>query len=505
MNITVSKLQNFILASVLFVCTNALGQIQVKQHIIQKGETLYRISVNYGVTVDQIKQYNPASKLNTLKIADTLNIPIVAIQGNTPNLRTTHKVKRKETLWSIAKEYNISMTELKNANPEMYRPGYQLEKGSKINIPFPASSKQQIKQEEKKQATAKYPVDITIILPFSSTDIGGKRCTEFYRGLLMAAEHLKNEGHTIKIHAYEEPEAQSSIYPVLDEVNKKRTQLIIGPLYFDHFNAVHLYSRSKQIKTLIPFSSKANQVYENPYIYLLNAPETEKYLFASDLFLKNFGKDIKAVFVNSPNGNEKKFVEYLQRRLSENKVSTAELSSDMNQSQILAACSKEKRTIFIANGSTDEDFKNIISKIVNFKKLFPKTEVSLFGYPEWQKFSQTHLSEMHMADTYLFTNAFNNTWSEELRKLQHKYTEWFHEKILDTTPRMYLLGYDTGLTFIHGLATYGEDFNKQHQNLPLLQSDISFRKISSNGGYINSSMWFIHYRPDNNIEKISEK
>ena len=110
-----------------------------------------------------------------------------------------------------------------------------------------------------------------------------------------------------------------------------------------------------------------------------------------------------------------------------------------------------------------------------------------------------------MADTYLFTNAFNNTWSEELRNLQHKYTEWFHEKILDTTPRMYLLGYDTGLTFIHGLATYGEDFNKQHQNLPLLQSDISFRKISSNGGYINSSMWFIHYRPDNNIEKISEK
>ena len=49
-------------------------------------------------------------------------------------IREIHKVKRKETIFGIAKLYGISIEELMTANPEMHSPGYELKKGDKLNI-----------------------------------------------------------------------------------------------------------------------------------------------------------------------------------------------------------------------------------------------------------------------------------------------------------------------------------------------------------------------------------
>lgn len=39
-----------------------------------------------------------------------------------------HKVKRQETLFGIAKKYNLTINELVKANPDMNTPGYELKK-----------------------------------------------------------------------------------------------------------------------------------------------------------------------------------------------------------------------------------------------------------------------------------------------------------------------------------------------------------------------------------------
>ena len=47
----------------------------------------------------------------------------------------THKVKKGETIYGIARSYGITETELRAANPGMERSDYVLKKGSKIVIP----------------------------------------------------------------------------------------------------------------------------------------------------------------------------------------------------------------------------------------------------------------------------------------------------------------------------------------------------------------------------------
>ena len=51
-------------------------------------------------------------------------VETVAQEGVT--WKEMHKVKRKETIFGIAKDYGLTVDELIRANPEMNTPGYEL-------------------------------------------------------------------------------------------------------------------------------------------------------------------------------------------------------------------------------------------------------------------------------------------------------------------------------------------------------------------------------------------
>ena len=71
------KLRSFLLASVFFVlCISVVvAQTRVVEHTVVKGETLYRLSKNYGVTVEQIVAQNPGLTAETLQEGLLIKIP----------------------------------------------------------------------------------------------------------------------------------------------------------------------------------------------------------------------------------------------------------------------------------------------------------------------------------------------------------------------------------------------------------------------------------------------
>ena len=60
----------------------------------------------------------------------------MAIAQVSEQIRGLHKVKRKETIFGIARQYDIQIEELIQANPEMRQPDYELKKGDVIRIPY---------------------------------------------------------------------------------------------------------------------------------------------------------------------------------------------------------------------------------------------------------------------------------------------------------------------------------------------------------------------------------
>ncbi len=107
-------------------------------HTVEKKETLYSISRKYSVTIEELTRLNPGIE-SGLREGQVLKVPgagnAVAVPQDTKESARTgklHQVEPKETLFGIAKKYNVSVDDLKKANPQLID---GLKEGTEIVIP----------------------------------------------------------------------------------------------------------------------------------------------------------------------------------------------------------------------------------------------------------------------------------------------------------------------------------------------------------------------------------
>ncbi|MBL8155230.1 MAG: LysM peptidoglycan-binding domain-containing protein [Anaerolineae bacterium] len=79
-------------------------------HVVQRGENLYRIALQYGLTVDEIAQYNGIVDPTNIQVGQRLLIPLASSAAAA--LPTTHVVQPGETLRSIAELYGLTVDQL---------------------------------------------------------------------------------------------------------------------------------------------------------------------------------------------------------------------------------------------------------------------------------------------------------------------------------------------------------------------------------------------------------
>ena len=100
------------------------------------------------------------------------------------------------------------------------------------------------------------------MLPLHNVDGDGKRMVEYYRGLLLACETLRQQGAHIDVHAWNVP-IDAGIRNTLLREGAIQCDIIFGSLYTKQVAPLTNFCKNYGIKMVIPFSISGDDVERN--------------------------------------------------------------------------------------------------------------------------------------------------------------------------------------------------------------------------------------------------
>ena len=524
-----------------------------KFHTIQKGETLYRLSVENRVSVKEICDANPGLSSQNFKIGQVITIPAPSdedplastienagdetpeeiikdketLLSDTVKFKTTHKVRRRETIYRISRNYGITQEEFLEANPE-YR-YTKLKNGAIVNIPFTAQELSQRRQildqamtriesipdstlfnmnERKPEVDDDGILTAALILPFSLEDSASteqKRMVEFYQGMLLALEKLKNENISVNLKVFDSKGENTSIDPLFESGRMDDVDIIFGPRHANHIASASVWTASHQVPLIpLPIGTNVDEVYNNPYLYQPNTPQS---YFHQEIFSHFFERfpNPNIILLDADELSRNEFIDGLMTTMNDRGISYTTIMVDTAYQEIMATLVPDKQNIFIINTPNSEPLNTMLPVLqLITRNKDPEIETHLFGYPQYQYYAPDHLDEFYEVDTWFYSWFYTNNLLKESVDFNADFRRAFSRQMMVSYPSYASYGYDTGNFFLKGIATYGKDLENNLDKIRTnpVQMGFKFERVNNWGGFINRKVFFIHFSNEYKVEKI---
>ncbi len=469
---------------------------------VEKDETVFSISKKLGVSQSAVTANN--SVKNGIKEGQFLAIPQSAkekektgvasiYRQNAPatekNSNIAHTILPGETMFSICQTYRVTDREIYDLNPEAKE---GLKAGKIIFIPRSTGNKSAWNSSLFISTQGNNKVNVAIILPFSANDGAIDNNTdkflEFYQGALLAIKKLKENNVWVNVYAYNSGKTEADIKKLLANDVMKTMDLIIGPAYKAQFQPISNFALENNIKVIVPFSSRTEEMKSNPNFFLINAPKSRLAQESAD-FLVNEFKDKNVVMVkfeDEKKNDKKEIVDSIAARLRQ--VGTNVKEVDFKPSMELKDLMKEDGENIILTTSTDQVALTQLIPSINVL-LVNKINAKIFGYTDWAKY-QTISKDLFVAETYMCSVFDMNFASGPCKEFIGNFRKYFGQEPGNTQPMYGALGYDIMLYFGSAVASYGKNFTSGLNNMmvPTIQCDFQFKRYSEDGGFYNSSL-----------------
>lgn len=433
--------------------------------------------------------------------------------------RDQHKVKRKETIFGIAKSYGVTIPQLLDANPVMKQSGYELKKGDIIFVPYSKegdilpdgsvrgkSDKKSASKTSVAQATkAVNAIRVGVMLPLHNQDGDGKRMVEYYRGVLLALNQLKSEGITTDVHAWNVPKG-ADIRTTLLEPNASKLDIIFGPLYSEQVKPLADFCRANDIKLVIPFSITGDEVETNPNIFQVYQTDASLNNKAIASFLERFQRTHHPVFINckDPNSLVGNFTATLRKQLDLQKIKYDLTSTKSSAADFSKHFDATRPNVVILNSEKSPQLNEVFAKLEQMKKSRPGIAISLYGYNQWFVYQDYDLDQFFKYNTYIPSTYYYNKSADKTKDLEAKYIEQYDEPMSKQyIPRMAITGYDQAQFFVRGLKIHGKNFTGTASEVKYrpLQTRYNFVRVGQ-GGYINDNFQLVHFKTDQTMENL---
>lgn len=501
-------------------------------HTIQAGETLYKLTTIYNVSAKDICEANPGLSAENFRIGQVILIPQKekeeekadaartpaeqnAIQGPVVSrCKDMHKVKRKETIFSVSREYGISEQELIAANPELKN---GMKKGQFLCIPYPSAttvqpthkddpyaippSNSELFRKSKESPKEMSTIKAALVLPFQED----KRMVEYYEGFLMAVDSLKRTGTSLDLYVYDSGKEVATLNTILAKSEMKTMDVIFGPMHQEHIKPLSDFAEKNNIRLVIPFSKKGEEVFNNPAIYQINTPQSYLYSEVYEHFTRQF-PNAHVVFIEPVIADKEKaeFISGLKQELKSKGISMKTVDENATKETLKAALSNGKENIFIPTSGKDVLLMKMLPQLTLLVRETPEEQIHLFGYPEWQTKTKDHLESFFELDTYFYSSFYTNTLFPAAVQFINNYHKWYSKDLVSEWPNYAMLGFDTGFFFLKGLSRYGSELENKlpKMNLTPIQTGFKFERVNNWGGFINKKVFFIRFTKNFELVKL---
>ena len=330
-------------------------------HVVDKGQTLYSIAKAYGIKVDELKQLNDRYN-NNLSLYDVLKIPVIEPSAKDKKRKKAeiapeetivaktlvkpeiaaqldkknyyyHTAKKGETLFSIARSYDVKARKVTKENKEYDKAPLAI--GSLVKIAWKdidddvaksllhkqalalenelkkaqeAENASKIKAQEAKDALDKaekeqkgkdyltnfiFNIDATttkvvVMLPFDLNSINLSNDTltiddikinsrtamfaNYYQSILLAIETLRLEDRDISLYVMDTDVSDDKFSLLLDSINKINPDIILGPVFRSSYKKIVDGLANKNTPVIYPLSTRIDGLERYHNSVLLNAP-----------------------------------------------------------------------------------------------------------------------------------------------------------------------------------------------------------------------------------------
>lgn len=500
---------------------NTNTSVEFVHHKVENKQTLFAISRKYNVSQELIKKYNPTIS-NGLTEGSVLMIPVVTnakeIKEILKNTATTsssvkntvviHKVQAGETLYSISKKYNVELEDIIKQNPTAATKlslgtELKIKKGEnstvtkesdKESVTTNSESNFELKSLLDKSALSKWkskkPIKIAFLLPFMLDKPKGEtnvdRFVEFYSGALLAIEAWKKKGVSFEIYTYDTDNSTEKMNEVLMNSEIKTMDLLIGPAFSNQVSLVASFAKENQLSTLIPFTSKVNEIVSNPYLYQFNPGIDVETKFITEQLLRT--KDANIIFaeiegISTFDEGNLKF-EALKSSLKKSKKNyMSKLISSLVATDFTNELKKGAQNIIIFNSDKYTSVSPYLSAVRTQTSNF---DITLFGQNNWR-------NQNIMLPSVKFVSPFISNSTSALVDFNELFVKLLKKDVTqNSSPRYDVLGYDLSNYFITLINRYGTDFSDKISTFKFsngIQSSPQFERSSTKEGYVNQKLY----------------
>lgn len=492
-------------------------------HTVVQGETLYGISKKYKVSVEELTKNNPqlvdGLQTGMKLVINQTSIPdlnIVDIEPALPDDYIKHEVRAQETLYGIAKMYNVNISDIVEINPELSE---GLKEGMVLNIP---STDVDAFDEESLISTLEKPLmkesyRVAIFLPFQLNEVdsavykGIKKgispvynsytiaAIEFYNGFMIAVDSLKSLGLSLELSVYDISDDEVVLRSLLLDPKLKEMDMFIGPFHYSSFKIMSEFAKQEEIKIVSPINHPNKLLLNNSFLLECEPSDFTQVNAVAD-YLKATNDSCNNLMLSDFNYRMKPLCDEFEKKarrlgLPYRSVSVAfsEREFDLIVPKNLADKLDSTRLNRIFVISNKEGY---ISRLFDRMNAIDtsKFAIEVYGLNAWLKINQINTRYKVKYNVTLPIAHYINYKDLDLQRFIRKYRSL--HKTDPSVNGFAFLGFDIAYFHLNELLRHGSNFEQYFSLNSMeegLQSLFQYHQFQASSGFENRALYFVRY------------